>query len=750
MHRFYLVAALLPCMTLAADKKKPEPGPLLSLDRIYVKNEFSSKGYSLKWLEPGQGYVRLEKSKETKDAQDIVQYDPATGKKKILVAAKVLIPKGAKKPLKLSGYTFTKDLAKMLIFTNTKRVWRRNTRGDYWVLDRSNGKLQKLGGKAKASTLMFAKFSPADSNQVAYVREKNVYVEDLKSDKIRGLTKRSSQTVINGTFDWVYEEELGLRDGYRWSPDGRSIAYWQLDEEGVSQMHMLNNVSGYYPTLTTFRYPKTGETNAKGRVGVVNLTTGKTTWMKVPGEVRNHYIARMDWAKNSDELMLQQLNRLQNTKRVMLANARNGGVKTIFTDRNDAWVEMRFGFTKWIDEGKRFTFVSERDGWRHVYLVSRDGKKVQQITSGKFDVTRVLALDEKNRWLYFKASPDNATQRYLYRIGLDGKGMKRLSPANQTGSHSYNASPDAQWAIHSFSSFSVPPFSNFIRLATHQTVRELENNKVLRDKLGKLKQPSTEFFRVKIADGVETDAWAVLPPNLNPKKKYPLLVYVYGEPAGQTVVDRWRGSGGMWHWMLAQQGYIVMSFDNRGTPAPRGNAWRKSVYRQVGILAAKDQAAAVKQVLKDRPYIDANRVGVWGWSGGGSMTLNAMFKFPDLYHVGISIAPVPNQRLYDTIYQERYMGLPKDNVEGYKNGSPITYAKNLKGKLLLVHGTVDDNVHYQGMAKLINELVAHNKKFVMLAYPNRTHSIREGKGTTLHLRTAMTDFLKRNLPPGSR
>jgi dipeptidyl-peptidase-4 len=328
--------------------------------------------------------------------------------------------------------------------------------------------------------------------------------------------------------------------------------------------------------------------------------------------------------------------------------------------------------------------------------------------------------------------------------------MKRLSPANQTGSHSYNASPDAQWAIHSFSSFSVPPFSNFIRLATHQTVRELENNKVLRDKLGKLKQPSTEFFRVKIADGVETDAWAVLPPNLNPKKKYPLLVYVYGEPAGQTVVDRWRGSGGMWHWMLAQQGYIVMSFDNRGTPAPRGNAWRKSVYRQVGILAAKDQAAAVKQVLKDRPYIDANRVGVWGWSGGGSMTLNAMFKFPDLYHVGISIAPVPNQRLYDTIYQERYMGLPKDNVEGYKNGSPITYAKNLKGKLLLVHGTVDDNVHYQGMAKLINELVAHNKKFVMLAYPNRTHSIREGKGTTLHLRTAMTDFLKRNLPSGPR
>ena len=249
---------------------------------------------------------------------------------------------------------------------------------------------------------------------------------------------------------------------------------------------------------------------------------------------------------------------------------------------------------------------------------------------------------------------------------------------------------------------------------------------------------------------MEVDAWAVLPPNLDKTKKYPLLVYVYGEPAGQTVGDRWRGSGGLWHWMLAQRGYVVMSFDNRGTPAPRGNAWRKSVYRQVGILATNDQAAAVRQVLKDCPHLDASRVGVWGWSGGGSMTLNAMFKFPDLYHVGISIAPVPDQRLYDTIYQERYMGLPKDNKEGYKNGSPITFAKNLKGKLLLIHGTADDNVHYQGMAKLIHELVAHNKRFEMIAYPNRSHSIREGKGTTLHLRTAMADFLKHNLPAGPR
>ena len=742
------MATLLPLIALPADKKKTEPGPLLSLERIYAKKEFSSKGYSLKWLESGQGYVRQEKSKETKDAQDIVQYDPDTGEKKILVAAKALIPKGKKKPLKLSSYTFTKDLSKVLIFTNTKRVWRRNTRGDYWVLDRSSGKLHKLGGKAKESTLMFAKFSPANSNHVAYVRKKNVYVEDLQTGKIRMLTKRSSDTVINGTFDWVYEEELGLRDGFRWSPDGKAIAYWQLDEQGVPEMNMLNNVSGYYPKLITFRYPKTGETNAICRVGVVQLEEGTTTWMKVPGDPRNHYLARMEWAENSDELLVQQLNRLQNQNKVMLVDAHSGKVKPVYTDEDKAWIEVRFGFTQWIKKGKQFTYVSEREGWRQLYLVSRDGKTVLKVTDGKYDIIRTLKVDEAKNLLYFIASPNNATERYLYRIGLNGKGLKRLSPADQTGSHSYNISPDAKWALHTFSNIESPPVTNLIELPSHKLIRIMEKNQRLRGKLAKLKRPKAEFFRVKIDDGVSVDAYAVLPPKLDPNKKYPLLIYVYGEPAGQTTVNSWRGSGGLWHWMLAQQGYVVMSIDNRGTTAPRGNAWRKSIYRQVGILASQDQAAAVKQVLKDRPYLDADCVGVWGWSGGGSMTLNALFRYPELYNTGISIAPVPNQRLYDTIYQERYMGLPKDNKEGYKNGSPITFAKNLKGKLLLVHGTTDDNVHYQGMAKLIDELVANKKQFEMLAYPNRSHSIREGRNTTMHLRTAMTDYLRRTLPSG--
>jgi dipeptidyl-peptidase 4 len=746
MHRLFYFLAVMAFAALGAEESKEKSNPLLSLDRLYGKPEFSAKSYGVKWLEAGQGYVRLEKSKGTKEARDIVRVDPATGKREILVAAKALILEGEKKPLVVSGYTFTKDLAKVLIYTNTRRVWRVHSRGDYWVLDRASGKLNQLGGKeASEATLMFAKFSPADSNRVAYVRDKNVYVEDLATGRIGVLTKRSRDTVINGTFDWVYEEELGLRDGFRWSPDGKRIAYWQMDEEGVKEMHMINNVPGNYPQVVTFRYPKVGETNARARVGVVSADGGETTWVQVEGDPRNHYIARMDWADNSKELLLQRLNRLQNRNAVMIADAATGKAHTVYTDRDEAWIEVRFGFTDWVED--QFTYVSECAGWRQLYLVSRSGE-AKKVTRGKFDIIRMLKLDAANGIAYFTASPKNATERYLYRINLDGTGLKRLSPAKQRGSHSYSISPDAKWAVHTFSSIHSPPVTQLIKLSTHEPVRTLEDNVALRKKVAALAQPKREFFQIDIGDGVKVDAYAVLPPNLDRSKKYPLFLYVYGEPAGQTTVNRWSGPGGMWHWMLAQQGYVVMSIDNRGTTAPRGNAWRKSIYRQVGILASKDQASAVRQVLKDRPYLDAGRVGVWGWSGGGSMTLNALFRYPELYHAGISIAPVPNQLLYDTIYQERYMGLPDNNKEGYKNGSPITFAKNLKGKLQLIHGTADDNVHYQGMAKLVDTLVAHNKSFEMLAYPNRSHSIREGKGTTLHLRTAMTEFLWRNLPPG--
>jgi len=772
-----LLVTLLALPTVAAEKpgkKKEKADPaLLTVARIFASKDFEPENLSARWLEDEAKYVTLESSKETSGGKDVVCHDPATGDREILVPAAHLVPPGESAPLKIDGYALSEDRSLVLIYTNSKRVWRKNTRGDYWVLDRTARELHKLGGDAKPSTLRFAKLSPA-GRHAAYVRENNIYLEDLQSHEIEALTTSGSADRINGTFDWVYEEEFHLRDGFAWSPDGKSIAYWQINTEGVREFAMINNTAGLYPRVVRFKHPKAGQRNPACRVGVVDIGDAKTRWLNVPGNPRNHYIARMEWAAGPRQILLQQLNRLQNTNRVMLADARDGSARTILEERDEAWVEVHDELD-WLSDGKRFTWVSERDGWRHVYLVSRSGKQVKLATPGDYDAIKLLRVDGKSgewgvesgetqtmpahhsplttlhsQWLYFLASPDNPTQRYLYRVRLDGTGLERLTPPEQAGTHDYQISPDARWAIHRWSSFDAPPTVELVELPGHETVRTLAANKSLRAKVKKLKRRPTEFFRVDIGDGVELDAWCIRPPDFDPKKKYPLLTYVYGEPWGQTVLDRWGGKRYLWHLMLAQQGYVIMSFDNRGTPAPRGRPWRKAIYRQVGILAPADQAAALEKVLAERSYLDPERVGIWGWSGGGSMSLNAIFRYPKLYHTAIAIAPVSNQRHYDTIYQERYMGLPGDNVDGYLKGSPINYAHQLEGNLLVIHGTGDDNVHYQSTEALANELIRHNKPFTMMAYPNRTHGIREGKNTTRHLRELMTRYLKENLPPGGR
>jgi len=756
-----LLTVLVGAALCGAEEKDPS---LLTVARIFASGEFDAQGFSARWLPDGSGYLKLERSEDSTGGQDIVCYAPGTGKREVLVPAAHLIPPGQSSPLKIDGYAFSDDRSLLLIYTNANRVWRRNTRGDYWVLDRASRELRKLGGDAQPGWLMFAKFSPGTTGEtpvpryVAYVRENNIYVEDLRDRRITALTKSGSANVVNGTFDWVYEEELDLRDGFRWSPDGKSIAYWQLNTSGVPEFSLINDTDSLYPRVTSIKYPKVGETNSACRVGVVEVVAGtaslspapaKTRWMRVPGDPRNHYIARMDWAASSEEIVLQQLNRLQNTCRVMLANARTGEVKTVLTERDDAWVDVHDEL-KWLSDGKQFTWLSERDGWRHVYLASRSGEQFRLVTPGDYDVVDLLHIDQQQGWLYFLASPDNPTQRYLYRVRLDGTGRERLTPEGRSGTHSYQISPDGRWAIHTESSFDSPPLVELVELPGHTNVRTFADNQALRKKLAELKRQPAEFFRVDIGQGVLLDGWCIKPPDLDPQKKYPLLVYVYGEPAGQTVLDHWGGKGYLWHLMLAQRGYLVMSFDNRGTSAPRGRAWRKIVYRQVGILAPADQAAALKKVIAERSYVDAERIGVWGWSGGGSMTLNAILQYPDLYKTAMAVAPVANQRYYDTIYQERYMGLPGDNVEGYQKGSPINYARQLKGNLLIVHGTGDDNCHYQGTEALINDLVRHNKPFTMMAYPNRSHGIGEGANTTLHLRELLTRYLLQNLPPAGR
>jgi dipeptidyl-peptidase-4 len=442
-------------------------------------------------------------------------------------------------------------------------------------------------------------------------------------------------------------------------------------------------------------------------------------------------------------VIIQQLNRLQNTNRVWIGNLETMSLENILTETDEAFLDVHDDL-EWLEGNRFFTWTSERDGWRHLYKVSRDGTMVTPVTRGEFDVVELNCIDPRSGYVYYMACPDNFTQRYLYRSRLDGSGKaERISPDNQSGQHSYEMSGDARYALHTFENALTPPVISLVDMKSHKVLRIMENNQAIKEQVAELGLPPKEFFRVDIGE-VVLDAWMIKPAGFDPAKSYPVIFYVYGEPASSTVQDRWSG-GDLWHQYLAQQGYVVISVDNRGTDVPRGRAWRKSIYEQIGILAAEDQAAAARKILSTHAFLDANRVGIWGWSGGGSMTLHGMFRYPMIYKTGIAIAFVSHQKLYDTAYQERYMGLPDGNREGYRLGSPITHASGLEGKLLLIHGTADDNVHYQSFEWLVDELIKQDKLFDMMSYPMRTHAIRERENTSLHLRRTMAKYWKENL-----
>ena len=553
----------------------------LTVDRIFASEYFSTEWFGpARWLDDSS-YTTLDSSKTTSSGKDIVRYDAPSGRSTILVSAASLVPPGTSTPLAIQSYQWSPDRKLLLVFTNSRRVWRQNTRGDFWVLNLETRQLRKLGGNALPSTLMFAKFSP-DSKRVAYVRGNNLYVEDLTNGQITPLTSDGSRMIINGTFDWVYEEELDLRDGFRWSPDGQKIAYWQLDASGVKNYLLINDTDSLYSYVKPVQYPKAGSQNSAARVGVVAAKGGPTKWIAVPGDPRNNYIARMDWAANSEEVVLQHLNRLQNTNEVMLGDMRTGAVRTILTERDSAWVDISSDLL-WLKGGTEFTWVSERDGWRHIYSVPRSGGPPHVITPGRFDVGgfffqgAIAALDTTAGWLYFSASPDNATQAYLYRSPLNGPArVERLTPLSQPGSHDYSVAPGAHWAFHTYSSFGVPPVTELIRLPSHQAVRTLQDNSTLRARVAALKRGPSKFFRVTVGGNTDVDAWMMLPPNFDSTKKYPVLFYVYGEPAGTTVTDEWEGEIYLWDVLLTQQGYIVMSVDNREPPLRGGGRGGRS------------------------------------------------------------------------------------------------------------------------------------------------------------------------------
>lgn len=702
-------------------------------------------GRGAQWTKEGNGYYRIQNN-------TIQLYDLTTQEESTVIGLDLLTPRRADDPLEVKDFAFSRDGSKVLIFTNSQRVWRYETRGDYWVLDLEKETLQQLGSGLAEASLMFAKFSP-DGTQVAYVSEHNIYVEEATGGKPRILTTNNgTPKLINGTFDWAYEEEFGCLDGFRWSPDGSRIAYWQIDANTIRDFYMINTTDSVYAYTIPVEYPKVGESPSACRLGVVDVASAKTTWMKIPGDDRQHYIPRMDWA-DEEYLFLQQLNRKQNKSILMLASAKNGKAKKVFEETDDAWIGVRITWEngtgwRWLEGGETFLWITEMDGWRHIYAIDKETGSERLITKGDYDVIDPLRVDEKGGYVYFTASPDNATERYLYRTHLDGnEPAERLTPAIQDGSHSYQISPTARFAFHRFSNYYTYPVSEWISLPTHKGVGNTE----MRFDPRQAKDSPIEFFTVTTDDGVKMDGWMVKPDDFDPDKKYPVVFYVYSEPAGQTVVNRYGiGRNSLYQGDMAADGYVYISVDGRGTPAPKGRKWRKSIYRKIGVLNIHDQAMACRKLLATHRWMDSGRIAVHGWSGGGSATLNLLFQYPELYHTGIAVAAVANQLTYDNIYQERYMGLPQENLEDFLAGSPVTHAKNLEGNLLYMHGTGDDNVHYQNAELLVNELIKHNKVFQFMPYPNRSHGIYEGEGTRQHLATMFTHFLKTHCPPGAR
>ena len=701
-----------------------------------TSSAFAQWGQGTYWTLDGNQIMEADGSK-------IVAVDAKDQSKQTTIISEAMLTPVNGKPLNVVRFAFSDDNQKVLINTNTKKVWRYDTKGDFWVYDTQAKSLKQIGKDKSASSLMFAKFSP-DAKKVAYVFEHNIYVEDLASGQSKALTTDGTLRLINGTFDWVYEEEFDCRDGFRWSPDSKSIAYWQIDARKIKNYLMLNTTDSLYPFTIPVEYPVVGEDPSSCKIGVVDIETSKTKWMNVPGDAVQHYIPRMEWANNANQLILQQLNRRQNESKIILVNVEANTTKVIYAEVEKAWIDAKAEATgwTWIEGGKKFIWLTEKDGWRHIYSIDLNGKETL-LTKDPFDAISLELVDEKGGNIYFMASPNNATQKYLYKVSIKGGNAIKVSPNEQQGTHGYDISPNGKLAFHNFSSSAVYPVRDVVELPSHKILSGSKNN-------SNYNAPKVEFFKVKTQDGIEMDGWMVKPDNFDPKKKYPVVFYVYGETATQTVVDRFgTGFNRLYAGNMQKDGYIYMAVEGRGAPAPKGREWRKSIYHNIGNINIRDQAMAAKEILK-WDYVDKDRIAVWGWSGGGSTTLNLLMQYPEIYQTGISIAAVDNQLNYDNIYQERYMGILPEDKHYFVDNSPLAHAKNLKGNLLLIHGTGDDNVHYNNAEQMINELIKYNKTFQLMSYPNRSHSISEGQGTSKHLASTYTKFLKENCPPGGR
>ena len=705
--------------------------PELTVESIYGSQDFDTEQIQVRWMEDGRHYTVVEEDDQGRT--DLYRIEIASGTRQLLIRGTELLPPGADRPVRISEYAFSADNSKLLIATERQRIGRRSSRAIYYVWDFATSTLTPVS--TDPGYQQYAEFSP-DGSRVAFVRDNDIYVTELAGGQEKRLTSDGGENIINGTTDWVYEEELSLVDGFRWSPDGQRIAFWRFDQSPIETFYLIDEMT-LYPELKAVRYPKAGTDNSRVRLGVVEIASGQTTWIDASTVSQDGYIARMDFATSPNEIWFQRLNRHQNTMDLMMADVRSGESRTVITDRDNAWVSINV--PTWIKDGREFVYLSERDGFAQLYLYNRDGREIRKLTTGAWDVLDMYGVDEEAELVYFAGAADGPLVRPLYSIGLDGEKLTRVSGTE--GTHRVNFDPTFTYYLDTYSEAGVPPVQT-LRTANGDAARTLADNAQLKQRLDALGLNLPEFTKVPFDDGLELNAWVIKPPDFDPSKQYPLLMYVYGGPGSQTVTDSWGGDRYLWHQLLAREGYLVASVDNRGTGA-RGVNFKKITYMHLGKYESYDQIAAA-HYFASLPYVDGSRIGIWGWSYGGYMASLSVLKGGDVFKAAISVAPVTDWRLYDTIYTERYMRTPEENPEGYEEGAPQTYAADLKSRLLIVHGTGDDNVHPQNSYQLVELLENANKQFDFRVYPNKAHGIR-GPGTRTNLFTLLTNFVTEKL-----
>jgi dipeptidyl-peptidase-4 len=716
-----LCVALFSIAAVAQDKKPIEFNHV-------VDGSFSPKSVqNIRWMNDGDYYSATKDNK-------IIQYHIVDGTEKVLFDGAKFSASDEGKPFEIQGYQFSSDETKLLLKTDVEQIWRRSTREHYYVYDRTSNKLTKLtksDGKQQ-----YAELSPS-GERAAFVRDNNLFWVDLDTGTETQITHDGAfNKVINGAADWVYEEEFGFAKAWFWSPKGDRIAFYRFDEEQVKEFFMTD-WGNLYPGLVKYKYPKAGEKNSIVSIHVYDLTTGKMATMDV-GEETDQYIPRINWTRDDNLLAIRRMNRLQNKVDLLFANATSGSARTILTEKSDTWIDIHDDLY-FLSNGQQFITTSDKSGYNHIYLYNMKGKQLGQVTKGDFDVTNLIGHNERTYELYFVSTEDSPLQRQLYKIRVDGKKKQKLT--ERAGWHTINMSRDFKYYIDSWSDYNHPPVVS-LHHQDGRTVRTIEDNAGLTQKLSAYNFIQKDFIKLDV-NGVSLNANVMKPAHFDSTEKYPVLMYVYGGPGSQTVTRRFEsGQRAMWHQYLANQGYMIVSVDNRGTGA-RGRDFEKQTYKKLGQMETADQIAAAKK-LAELSYVDSNRIGIWGWSYGGYMSSLALAEGNDVFKTAIAVAPVTNWRFYDTIYTERFMQTPQMNPEGYREGSPLAKAGQIKGNYLLVHGTGDDNVHFQNSIAMINALVAADVEFQTMIYPNRNHGIYGGN-TRKHLYKMLSQYILENL-----